>query len=157
MPRRHAPLWRSCKFLLRIFAAGLALFALLWPDVAALAETTTGAVVTNINGLLTVRSSNGASHQVTSFQPVRNGDTLLTGLDSLSVLRLEGAGRVRLGAGTSAVVLATAPSLGLRLTSGLMCASADAPKLTISAGDFTLSAAAAICTVLGGIDAGLPK
>jgi hypothetical protein len=121
----------------------LALFALLWPDVAALAETTTVAVVTNINGLLTVRSSNGASHQVTSFQPVRNGDTLLTGLDSLSVLRLEGAGRVRLGAGTSAVVLATAPSLGLRLTSGLMCASADAPKLTISAGDFTLSAAAA--------------
>lgn len=98
-------------------------------------------VATKIAGLLTVRSSNGASHEVGLLQPLRSGDVVTTGLASSSSLSLEGVAKIFLGSATAVQVFTPQGGLGIRQLSGTLCVEADGGLLAISTPILTISPA----------------
>src|ERR1700682_3654372 len=56
------------------------------------------AIVSNLGGALTVRGTSGISHDVSGAQPLRSGDTAMTGINALASITLSGMFRARLGA-----------------------------------------------------------
>ncbi len=131
LKRRFEPFW----------AIAIAL-SLVVPQIAA-ASGSSVAIVANLGGALTVRDPSGASHDVGSAQPLRSGETVMTGVNTLASIAAAGLLRARLAADTAVQYSTSNAGTLLRLTAGTMCVAADAPALTVSAGGATLSIASA--------------
>jgi hypothetical protein len=106
----------------------------------AVAAGSSVAIVANLGGALTVRSASGGSHDVGGAQPLRSGDTIMTGVNALASINLAGAMRARLGTGTVAQYFAHAAAPTLRLESGSLCVAADIPSVAIAASDAVVTA-----------------
>jgi hypothetical protein len=98
------------------------------------------AIVSNLGGALTVRDSSGVSHDVSGAQPMRSGDTAMTGINALASITLSGMFRTRLGAGTVVQYYASGTAPSLRLSAGALCVSENAPGVTVAAAGTALTA-----------------
>ena len=134
-PARRASHRRALTTIASVVAA-----TLLAVQMSAGAPGKTVAIVSNLGGALTVRDTSGNSHDVSGAQPLRSGDTMMTGINALASISLAGVVRARLGAGTVAQYFAlnTAPSL--RLSAGALCVSDNASGVTVAAAGTVLTA-----------------
>ena len=124
------------------YLAWLCLLLSLWPVLSGAAGAAAVPVVTNIAGAVELRSSKGSSRDIVSSQIVRDGDRLMTGINSLAVVQLADVGRVRLGPGTTTTAATNGTSLTFKIASGSMCVESDHPAITIQSGALVVSAAA---------------
>lgn len=99
------------------------------------------AIVTNLGGALTVRDASGASHDVGGAQPLRSGDSVMTGINALASITLAGSLKARIGAGSVAQYYPGTSSAGasLRLSAGALCVSESAAGITVAAGGTALT------------------
>lgn len=116
--------------------AAICLFVILWPY--AVSGASAVPVVTNITGNVAVLSGTGARRDVLSSQILHSGDVLITGMNSLAIIRLVDVGRVRLGPATTATALRDAGGLLVRLHVGALCVQSDDAAVTIDAGALRL-------------------
>ncbi|HEY5095320.1 MAG TPA: hypothetical protein VII69_09415 [Candidatus Eremiobacteraceae bacterium] len=99
------------------------------------------AIVANLGGALTVRDATGVSHDVSGAQPLRSGDTVMTGINALASISLAGSLRARIGSGTVAQYYPGTSSAGasLRLSAGALCVADGAAGVTVAAGGTALT------------------
>ncbi|MDQ2818563.1 MAG: hypothetical protein M3T49_10220 [Candidatus Eremiobacteraeota bacterium] len=124
-------------------SAGALASATLLPASAAQTDVPPLPLVTNISGVLMLRSPHQAAHDVASSHLLHRGDVVMTGIDGLAAVSLFGVGKVRLGPGTTAQVLQLRDRLSIHLTSGSLCVQADAPRINIVVARVVLRASTA--------------
>jgi hypothetical protein len=134
-PRPRGPSHQREFAAIAAFAAAM-LFAM---QVGAGAPSSAVAIVSNLGGALTVRDAGGTSHDVAGAQPLRSGDTVMTGINALASIGLAGSLRARLGAGTVVQYYPSNPAPSFRLSAGAMCVAASQVGVTIAAGGTTLT------------------
>jgi len=134
--RPHRASRRSAFAALTAFATAL----LLAVQTSAGAPGNSVAIVSNLGGALTVRDASGVSHDVSGAQPLRSGDTVMTGINALASISLAGTLRARLGAGTVAQYYAQNAAPALRLSAGALCVAENTAGVTVAAAGTALTA-----------------